>query len=218
MYESVPPAPMTSDDAIEAYAVFLRDLDRFEAALGRVLKEWPLSCEHFLSNDGMNRLAWLGQASMCIATRVPACFRGGFHRLSEGERGAANEMARKWLLVWRRSRPQGDIFTDACEKDAATESDVIPLSGDLWSRASQYVKTWMGRGYEDGIPDEVPTVLAAQHLAPSYRALCIAILKNDHGLLSLGGIPKESKWYGALKRIEIAARTREPERQMDMFQ
>lgn len=100
MYESVPPPPMSPDEAKQHYAVFLRDTPRFESALARVLAEWPVSCEQFLSNEGMNRIAWLGQASMCIETGVPACFRAGFKLLDESERSIANAVADKWLQQW----------------------------------------------------------------------------------------------------------------------
>lgn len=95
---------MSSDEALTAYSVFLRDTPRFETALERVLNEWPTSCEHWLSNDGMNRIAWLGQASMCIATGVPSCFRGGFQLLTDGEREIANRTAERWLNKWLADR------------------------------------------------------------------------------------------------------------------
>ena len=105
-YATVPPAPMTAEQALDAYAVFLRDTPRFEAALGRVLAEWPTSCEHFLSNEGLNRIAWLGQASMCIATGVPSFFRAGFKLLNDQERRTANATALKWLNVWLHPRSE----------------------------------------------------------------------------------------------------------------
>jgi len=43
-------------------------------------------------------------------------------------------------------------------------------------------------------------------LAPSYKAIAIAILKNDHSLKSLGFEEKKSGWYHALKKIEISQR------------
>jgi predicted phosphoadenosine phosphosulfate sulfurtransferase len=43
-------------------------------------------------------------------------------------------------------------------------------------------------------------------LAPSYKAIAIALLKNDMGLHSLGFSPIKSEWYSAIKRIEIAER------------
>ena len=50
----------------------------------------------------------------------------------------------------------------------------------------RYLKTWMSRDYQDGIPDEVPEVLAKENLAPSWKAIACAILKNDMLLTSLG--------------------------------
>lgn len=67
-----------------------------------------------------------------------------------------------------------------------------------------YIKTWEKRCYQMGIPDEVPNEI--KHLAPNYKMIAIAILNNDHCLKSLGFTPKESKYYGILKRIELRKR------------
>lgn len=91
---------MTSAQATQAYADFLRNLPRFERALDRIITEWPNSCEHYLSNETMNRVAWLGQAAMCIDTKVPHGFRGGFSMLTEAEAGAANQLALDHLNLW----------------------------------------------------------------------------------------------------------------------
>jgi hypothetical protein len=106
-YENQAPDGMAAGAALKAYAVFLRDTPRFERALERVINEWKNSCEHYLSNENMNRIAWLGQASMCIETRIPACFRGGFNTLKPQEQATANAAALKWLNVWleRRGEP-----------------------------------------------------------------------------------------------------------------
>ena len=98
LYDS--PGGRAPDIAKQAYANFLRDTPQFEAALERVLAEWPISCEQFLSNEGINRIAWLGQASMCIATGIPSCFRGGFKLLHPHEQRIANATADKWLKIW----------------------------------------------------------------------------------------------------------------------
>jgi len=74
------------------------------------------------------------------------------------------------------------------------------------AKINEYVEKWKGRGYADDIPDEVPDVLMKDQLAPSYKAIAIAILKNDHPMQSLGFEPKASKWYGILKRIELENR------------
>jgi hypothetical protein len=108
MYETTAPGKMTAREANDAYAVFLRDVLLFERELERLLTEWPNSCEHYLSNEKMNRIAWLGQAAVCIHCRIPRGFRGGFNLLSPEEQRAANDAALKWLNVWlvRRGEPE----------------------------------------------------------------------------------------------------------------
>lgn len=69
-------------------------------ALEHVIVEWKNSCEHYLTNNSMNRIAWLGQAAMCYATRVPSQFRGGFFLLSEREQEDANQTALVYLNKW----------------------------------------------------------------------------------------------------------------------
>lgn len=119
-YENHPPKGMTNEEANAAYSEFLRDGARFGEALRRVIEEWPNSCEHYLTNESMNRIAWLGQASMCIATGVPAVFRGGFNRLTPAEQDAANALALVWLNVWlsRRGEPTLTLDTAASKTKA----------------------------------------------------------------------------------------------------
>ena len=63
---------------------------------------------------------------------------------------------------------------------------------------------WEDRCYQNGIPDEAPFELNGK--VPSYKTICIAILKNDLNLTKLGFKAKDSKYYSILKRIEIDAR------------
>ena len=69
---------------------------------------------------------------------------------------------------------------------------------------------WHKQGYSIDIPDTVLDDIMHERLAPSYRAVALAILKNDHGLRTLGFTLPESAWYGALKRMELAARPGHP--------
>jgi len=57
---------------------------------------------------------------------------------------------------------------------------------NITERVSDYVKTWEGRCYYDGIPDEVPSKVAASNRAPSWKAIALCVLRNDHNLLGLG--------------------------------
>lgn len=77
-------------------------------------------------------------------------------------------------------------------------------------RIDQYISTWKRRGYPSDIPDEVPKRLMQMQLAPSYQAIAIAILSNDHALESLGFVPRKSPWYMHLKRCELESRAAMP--------
>lgn len=88
------------DDCKEMYRSFLSDLDRFDAALRRVVSEWGNSCEHYLTNEAMNRVAWLGQASACIAMGLPSKYRSGYFLLTEDQQKAADSLALEYLNKW----------------------------------------------------------------------------------------------------------------------
>jgi len=52
----------------------------------------------------MNRIAWLGQASLCIASGISSEFRSGWQLLTEMEQHAANLTALKYLNKWLESK------------------------------------------------------------------------------------------------------------------
>lgn len=116
-YNTKPPDGMTKDECIEAYRGFLADLDTFEEGLKLVIAEWKHSCEHYLTNKAMNRIAWLGQAAMCRMTGVSSEFRGGFSMLTEEQQQAANELALVYLNKWLT-----DNGLDALSMDEASPS------------------------------------------------------------------------------------------------
>lgn len=98
------------------YAQFLANITRFEEAMAGVLRDWPNSCEQWLSNERMNRIAWLGQAAMCYATGIPSTYCGGFNQLTPEQQLAANLAALKYLNIWLQSRGEPTLAT---LKDAA---------------------------------------------------------------------------------------------------
>lgn len=103
-YNTDPPDGLTREEAKEAYATFLRDTQRFDNAIKRVMVEWPISCEQFLSNEHINRVAWIGQSAMFIETGVPCIFCGGFRLLSNHDQTVANVTALKALTGWLIAR------------------------------------------------------------------------------------------------------------------
>jgi predicted phosphoadenosine phosphosulfate sulfurtransferase len=79
-------------------------------------------------------------------------------------------------------------------------------TSDFKRKIYDYIRKWEGRGYSDGLPDEADPTLEENIRAPSYRAICLSILKNDKQLVSLGYNRPKSYAYMELKRIEIQER------------
>ena len=91
---------MTAEQCQIAYRDFLADEEQFSSALQHVITEWVKSCEHYLTNESMNRIAWLGQAAACYALGIPSTFRAGFNLLTEQEQEAADQVAFRFLSEW----------------------------------------------------------------------------------------------------------------------
>lgn len=99
-YDERPPNGMTQEEGEQKYQEFLSDMAQFAAALETVITTWKYSCEHYLTNERMNRIAWLGQASMACAHRIPSCCRGGYNRLTDSQKEAADSLALQYLNKW----------------------------------------------------------------------------------------------------------------------
>ena len=99
-YNNFPPEGMKKEQCEVAYKDFLADTERFSAALEKVVSEWKHSCEHYLTNAAMNRIAWLGQAAMCYATGIPSAFRSGYYLLTDPQQKRADETALRYLNQW----------------------------------------------------------------------------------------------------------------------
>lgn len=104
----------TKTECENEYAKMLSNDDEFGEALEHVITEWKHSCEHYLTNKAMNKIAWLGQASLCYSRKIPSCFRGGFNLLSEDQKENANRLAHKYLNKWLLLNNREEIsFEDA---------------------------------------------------------------------------------------------------------
>lgn len=88
---------------IEEAANLMREPERFEAAMLRAVNEWPISCEHALTAESTNRIAWLGHAGCCIEVGSPEeATRAGWHTLTAAEQDEANASAAKVLEEWEK--------------------------------------------------------------------------------------------------------------------
>lgn len=86
------------------YQEFLSNIEKFTLAMYRVILLWPVSCEQFLTNQNINRIAWLGQSSMCLETGLSRKYKSGFMLLTAQQQNAANNAAEKVLIEWIESQ------------------------------------------------------------------------------------------------------------------
>lgn len=100
---------LKKEECEKRYAEFLSDDVRFKQALEGVITDWKHSCEHYLSNKAMNRIAWLGQASACYAEGLPSKYRAGFSQLTEAQQEHANNVALEYLNEWLRRNNRAEV-------------------------------------------------------------------------------------------------------------
>ena len=165
----------------------------------KVTREWPVSCEHNLTCVNMNRQAWVGHAACCLAIGCPEQItRRAWARLTEDQRVRANRKAQRAIELWEaaynpRKRQQLPFRDDS---EAVTFEQKVRRSARVWE----------ARGYPGGIPDEADAYLESWDKVPSYRRICLAILRNDMTLKTLGFAQSKCAAYMELKRVEIEAR------------
>jgi len=99
----------------------LADLPEFKKALRAVITKWKHSCEHYLTNAAMNRIAWLGQAAACYALGIPAVYRGGFYLLTSEQQEAANAAALAALNKWLKANDRKPVDMDTAAPDREME-------------------------------------------------------------------------------------------------
>ncbi len=104
---------MTKEQCEAEYATLLTDDNAFRNALEHVIAEWKHSCEHYLTNKAMNRVAWLGQSSLCYAKGIPSVFRGGWNLLSKEQQDKANETALEFLNRWLVANNREEVDMEA---------------------------------------------------------------------------------------------------------
>lgn len=99
---------MTAEQCEFAFAEFLSDSNRFRNALEKVISEWKNSCEHYLTNKAMNRIAWLGQACVAYEMGIPSKFCSGWRLMTDEQQQAANILALEYLNKWlvANNRPE----------------------------------------------------------------------------------------------------------------
>lgn len=58
------------------------------------------------------------------------------------------------------------------------QHEQLKPGNSITEKVERYIQTWENRCYSE-LPDEVPALLAATLRAPSYKAIAMAILRNN---------------------------------------
>lgn len=103
------------DQCKEEFKRILSDKNLFTETLEKVIVEWKYSCEHYLTNTSMNRIAWLGQAAVCYLSQVPSKYANAWFEIDVETQDVANNVAldalNKWMIANNRS---SCTFEEAC--------------------------------------------------------------------------------------------------------
>ncbi len=167
-------------------------------AMKNVVEQWPRTMTHNLTNPSLNKRAFVGHCAACYYFYLPEYItRIAWGFLTEQQRILANEKADYAIGFWQNRFISSEQKTVKFQEIKNQRSKIL-----------NYIETWESRCYNTGVSDQIPKEIF--ELAPSYQRICMAILKNDYPLKSLGFIPETSKYYDQLKKIEIEARNSLP--------
>ena len=97
MWGTVPDVKAALQEAI----MFTGDHVIYGGYMRRVCDEWPNSCENALTDNTLNRKAWLGHAAVSLALNIPEYItRKAWGYLTNEQRILANEEARRAIQSW----------------------------------------------------------------------------------------------------------------------
>jgi hypothetical protein len=69
--------------------------------MNKVISEWKYSCEHNLSNNSMNRIAYLGQSACCIEHNIPSTITmEAWSKVNKDFRDIADSIADEIIKEW----------------------------------------------------------------------------------------------------------------------
>lgn len=90
---------------------FTRDHIEYGKAMREVIKKWKYSCEHNLSNENINRKAWLGHAACALKHSLPEnIVREAWGKLSVWQQMMANKEAEDTIKEWEKQfEPKDDL-------------------------------------------------------------------------------------------------------------
>lgn len=95
--------PQNREEMLSEAITFTGDAEQYGRAMLRVIREWPRSCEHNLTNLSQNRKAWLGHAACALERGLcEDVVREAWSRLSLKQQREANRKAQQAIEEWEK--------------------------------------------------------------------------------------------------------------------
>lgn len=98
--------PSNKEDEMLANAIaFTGNHELYGRWMLRVIEQWPIACEHNLTDDCLNQQAWIGHAACQMAIECPEYItRKAWGMLTQEQRDLANLKADWAIHEWNQAR------------------------------------------------------------------------------------------------------------------
>lgn len=118
------------DDRLQEAIDFTGDHERYGQAMKEVTEHWKYACEHNLSNQTINRRAWIGHAAVCFKLGIcESTTRQAWAHLNDRQRYLANLQADKNILAWeQRQKSTNTLNSGENEATKLIYQTRLPLS------------------------------------------------------------------------------------------
>jgi len=108
MWRSVP--RNERQEYLDKAIVFTGDAETYGKWMLEVIRKWPISCEHNLTDIHQNRRAWIGHAAVCLAFKCPEDItRQAWAYLTQDQQDRANKKADEAIHQWEMIHASKDI-------------------------------------------------------------------------------------------------------------
>ena len=100
--------------SLEAAINFTGDAKLYGSYMLRVIREWPVSCENALTDNLLNKKAWVGHAAVALALGIPEDItRDAWGHLDDEQQLLANKEASRAIQTWEHSYiKDNELYSD----------------------------------------------------------------------------------------------------------
>lgn len=107
---------------IESVLKMFNSKELTEKYMRKAIYEWKYSCEHNLSNNSINKIAYIGQCACCIFDEVPNLVTMyAWKLLSQEIRDRSDKIAIKIIKEWEQNIKLKNTLIHGKQKDMKTE-------------------------------------------------------------------------------------------------